>query len=55
MSLHYAIKVSKDHAQGTATCDINMDVSDNELISSLALTVGGKPLNTRCSGGNKAC
>lgn len=55
MSLHYAIKVSKDHSQVTATWDINMDMSDAELISSFALTVGGKPLNTQCSGGNKAC
>ncbi len=55
MSLHYTIKVSKDHAQVTATWDINADMSDAELISNFALTVGGKPLNTLCSGGNKAC
>jgi hypothetical protein len=55
MSLHYSIKVSKDHAQVTATWDINVDMSDGELISNFALTVAGKPLNTLCSGGNKAC
>ncbi len=55
MSLHYAIKVSKDHAQVTATWDITVDMSDTELISSFVLTVEGKALNTQCSGGNKAC
>jgi hypothetical protein len=55
MSLHYTIKVSKDHAQVTATWDITLDMSDTELISSFILTVEGKPLNTHCSGGNKAC
>ena len=55
MSLHYIIKVSKDHAQVTATWDINMDMSDTELIANFALTVEGKALNTQCSGGNKAC
>jgi hypothetical protein len=55
MSLHYAIKVSKDHAQVTAAWDIKVDMSDTELISNFALTVGGKPLNTLCSGGNTAC
>jgi hypothetical protein len=55
MSLHYVIKVSKDHAQVTATWDVNVDTSDSELISNFTLTVGGKPLNTVCSGGNKAC
>ncbi len=55
MSLHCVSKVSKDHAQVTASWDINADMSDAELISNFALTVGGKPLNTLCSGGNKAC
>jgi hypothetical protein len=55
MALHYAIKVSKDHAQVTATWDIAVDTSDTELISSFVLTVEGKSLNTQCSGGNKAC
>jgi hypothetical protein len=55
MSLHYTIKVSKDHAQVTATWDINVDTSDSELISNFALTVAGKSLNTQCSSGNKAC
>jgi len=55
MALHYAIKVSKDHAQVTATWDITVDTSDTELISSFVLTVEGKSLNTQCSGGNKAC
>jgi hypothetical protein len=55
MSLHYTIRVSKDHAQVTATWDINVDMSDTELISNFALTVEGKALNTQCSGGNKAC
>jgi hypothetical protein len=55
MSLHYSIKVSKDHAEVTATWDITVDISDEELISSFVLTVEGKPLNTQCSGGNKAC
>jgi hypothetical protein len=55
MSLRYDIKVSKDHAQVTATWDIKLDMSDTELISSFALTVEGKALSTQCSGGNKAC
>lgn len=55
MSLHYTIKVSKDHAQVNATWDIYVDTSDAELISNFALTVDGKGLNTQCSGGNKAC
>ena len=55
MSLHYTIKVSKDHAQVTASWDITVNMSDTELISSFLLTVEGKPLNTQCSGGNKAC
>jgi len=55
MSLRYAIKVSKDHAQATATWDISVDMSDDELISDFALQVEGKPLNTQCSSGNKAC
>jgi hypothetical protein len=55
MSLHYSIKVSKDHAQVTANWDINVDMSDTELISNFALTVEGKAMNTQCSGGNKAC
>ena len=55
MSLRYNIKVSKDHAQVTATWDLTLDMSDTELIADFSLTVGGKALNTRCSGGNKAC
>lgn len=55
MSLQYSIKVSKDHAQVTATWDITLDISDTELISNFALTVAGKPLDTQCSSGNKAC
>ncbi len=55
MSLHYTIKVSKDHAQVTATWDIEVDASDAELISNFSLTVEGKPLNTLCEVGNKAC
>ncbi len=55
MSLHYTIKVSKDHAQVTATWDIKVDTSDAELISNFSLTVEGKPLKTLCEAGNKAC
>ena len=61
MSLRYVIKVSKDHAQVTATWDISVDISDTEMIANFALTVEGKPLNTQCSSsstmgaGNKAC
>lgn len=55
MSLHYSIKVSKDHAQAMANWDIVVDMSDSELISSFALNVEGKPLDTHCSSGNKAC
>ena len=55
MSLHYSIRVEKDHEQVTARWDINLDMSDTELISNFALTVEGKPLTTQCSGGNKAC
>ena len=61
MSLHYAIKVNKDHARVTATWDISVDMSDTEMIANFALTVEGKPLNTQCSSsstmgaGNKAC
>ena len=55
MSLHYTITVSKDHAQVTANWDINVDMSDTELISSFTLTVEGKVLNTQCSSGNKVC
>ena len=55
MSLHYTIKVSKDHAQVMANWDIALDMSDTELISNFALNVDGKPLDTQCSGGNKAC
>lgn len=55
MSLHYTIKVSKDHAEIKAAWGIHVDMSDNELISSFALTVEGEPLNTQCSIGNKAC
>jgi hypothetical protein len=54
-SLHYTIKVSKDHAQVTAKWDISVDMSDTELISSFSLTVEGKAFNTQCSSGNKAC
>jgi hypothetical protein len=59
MSLHYNIKVNKDHASVKATWDVSVDMSDTELISSLALTVEGKAMNTQCNnptgGGNKAC
>jgi len=55
MSLHYKIAVSKDHAQIKANWDINVDMSDTELIANFALTIDGKALNTQCSGGNKAC
>lgn len=55
MSLRYKITVSKDHAQVTAAWDIAVDMSDEELISSFSLTIEGKPLDTQCSGGNKAC
>lgn len=55
MSLHYAIKVSKDHAQVMAEWDITLDMSDEELISNFTLNIEGKPLHTQCSDGNKAC
>jgi hypothetical protein len=61
MSVHYIIRVSKDHAQVTATWDISVDMSDTEMIANFALTVEGKALNTQCSSsgtmgaGNKAC
>lgn len=55
MSLHYAITVSKDHAQATAKWDIKVDMADTELISNFTLTVEGVPMNTQCSAGNKAC
>ena len=55
MSLQYTITVSKDHAQVTAKWDITVDMSDAELISNFTLTVEGVPMNTQCSGGNKAC
>jgi hypothetical protein len=55
MSLHYKIKAVKDHEQVTATWDVNVDISDTELISNFTLTANGKALNTQCSGGNKAC
>jgi hypothetical protein len=61
MSLHYNIKVNKDHASVKATWDISVDMSDTEMIANFALTVEGKPLNTQCSSsgtigaGNKAC
>lgn len=55
MSLHYTIKVSKDHAQVMAEWDITLDMSDSELISNFTLNVEGKPLDTQCSSGNKAC
>jgi hypothetical protein len=59
MSLHYNIKVNKDHALVKATWDVNVDMSDTELISGFALTIEGKALNTQCNnptgGGNKAC
>jgi len=55
MSLKYTIKVSKDHANVTATWDIAVDMSDTEINSAFTLTVNGKTLNTQCSGGNKAC
>ncbi len=55
MSLRYKITVSKDHAQVTAAWDIAVDMSDEEVISSFSLTIEGKPVDTQCSGGNKAC
>lgn len=55
MSLRYKITLNKDHTQVTATWDIALDMSDEELISSFSLTVEGKALDTQCSGGNKAC
>jgi hypothetical protein len=55
MSLHYTITVIKDHAQVTANWDITVDMSDSELISNFTLNVEGKPLDTQCSSGNKAC
>lgn len=55
MSLRYSITVNKDHAQVSANWDIAVDMSDTELISNFVLTVEGKPMNTQCSGGNKAC
>ena len=42
MSLHYNIKVNKDHALVKATWDVNVDMSDTELISSFALTNRGQ-------------
>src|SRR6267378_6496377 len=44
MSLRYVIKVSKDHAQVTATWDVSVDISDTEMIANFALTVEGKAL-----------
>jgi hypothetical protein len=55
MSLHCEIKVSKDHAQVTASWDIKVDMSDTEVITSFVLTVEGKALDTQCSKGNKEC
>lgn len=55
MSLHYTTKVSKDHAQVMAKWDIPLDMSDSEVISNFTLNVEGKPLDTQCRGGNKAC
>jgi hypothetical protein len=53
MSFQYAIKVSKDRANVTATWDIPVNMSNAEIIWSLTLTVNGKTLNTQCSGGTK--
>ena len=59
VSLHYNIRVNKDHKLVKATWDVSVDMSDTELISSFVLTVEGKALNTQCNnptgGGNKAC
>jgi len=55
MSLRYKITVNKDHGQVTAAWDTAVDMSDEELISSFVLTIEGKPLDTQCSSGNKAC
>jgi hypothetical protein len=55
MSLQYAIKVSKDHANVTATWDVSVDMSNAEIIWAFTLTVNGKTLNTQCSGGTKVC
>jgi hypothetical protein len=55
MSLKYTINVTKNHDQVTADWDIRTDMSDTEIIASFILNVEGKPLDTQCSGGNKAC
>src|SRR5258708_11887404 len=59
MSLHYSNKVNQDHSLAKAIWDVSVDMSDTELISSFALTVEGKALNTQCNnptgGGNKTC
>ena len=46
--MHYTIKVSKDHRQVTASWDINVDMSDTELISNFTLTVDSPSLE--CQG-----
>ncbi len=55
MPLRYTITVSKDHAQVTANWDIELEMSDEELISNFSLTVEGKAVNTQCDSGNKVC
>lgn len=55
MSLRYKITVRKDHAQVTAVWDVAVDMADEELISTFSLTIEGRPVDTQCSGGNKAC
>jgi hypothetical protein len=55
MALRYKIKVTKDRVRVTGQWDISVDMSDGDLIADFALTVEGKNLNTRCSGGNKQC
>ena len=55
MSLQYSIKMSKDHEEVFASWEINLDMTDDELISNFELTVNGKHVDTNCSAGNKAC
>ena len=55
MSLRYKIKVSKDGARAVAQWDVSVNMSDEELIADLVLTIDGKELDTQCAGGNKQC
>lgn len=55
-SLQYTIHVSKDGAEVETRWDISIeDVGSLEFIDTFALTVNGAPVETTCSGGNKAC